>query len=723
MKMLENIPIPGFIADPEWGNHWNVGNNQEVSGYLDDAGNLCLTKVARFTLHTVLNATASDLRKLPKGRGVSVPQRASYTVALNADSRDKVRAQLAIHEFNAAGERISRVTVGNLDRVLFVPNARTVSLVISLRLTGQGTVKLRGLEFNSASAAKLAPGVHRHGSYLEPRRSQKIVERDEFAWIQSVRKALYDGTPLQVLFKRAEAKVAANLFIKSGHMLEAMEVVRQLGLYEGLTTSQLRRLFWHGRRTGFVTHALHALDEVILRTRDKKDVEARANLYADYEFHRDPWGLLQGLPETDSYDSGGPVLHMVGKALPERQTGYTVRTKYTTETLLSAGVRCVIAVQSGGNHDEGLTETIEHTKTGIPTVLFAGPAKQEVRREVWMRNNAQELYALVKRVKPSVIHAHSDFVNGALATHVGEATRIPVVYEARGFWEETWLSRIAQVQNWEDVDLTVQMFGLPDLYNLRRQSERRVRERAHRVITLADTMKDFILEESSDGVIAPEHISLARNAVDPDFFPVSVVPSKAREGLEIPEESLVVGYISSIVEYEGIEVLLDAFKFLVASKPAAYLLVVGDGPHLSRLRKKVEREGIPNVVLPGRVPHEDILSYYHAIDIFVVPRRRSRVTELVTPLKPFEAFSTGRAVVLSDVAALAEIAADAGEAARVFRADDSLDLARVLSELAEHPEHRKLMGEHAAAWVREKRSWARNVPVYKRVYRELQRNE
>lgn len=719
MKMLENLPIPGFIADPEWGNRWNIGENQPVSVNLDDSGNLSLTKAAEFTLHTVLNATASDFDELAEGQGVPVPRDASYTVALNARSEDRVRVQLVLHEFDASGKRTSRLLVENLERVLYVPMPGTTALVISLRTTGQGAVTVRGVEFNRAWSTGASPGIHKKGTIEEPDNRSKLPERDAHVWLLPVRKALYDGTPMSVLFTRKEAVEAVGLFIDGGYMLEAKEVVGHFNLYSDLATSRLRRLFWHGRRAGYLVHAIRALDEVVLRTQSDKDIAAREMLNAEYEFHRDPWGMLPELPPTTAFNPEGPVLHFVGKALPEMQTGYTVRTRYTTEALSAGGTECVIAVQVGGNHEEGLEEEVEHTVGGVRTVLLPGPSKRNALRSDWMSLNAEKLYALVTEVRPSVIHAHSDFTNGALATHVGRATGVPVVYEARGFWEETWLSRIAKAQGWEDVDLHMRMYGAPELYELRRQSERRVRERADRVITLAETMKDFILEESPNGAVKSENVTLARNAVDPGDFPTPTGPSSARELLAIDEHQVVVGYISSIVEYEGIETLLDGYKKLSDNHENVCLLIVGDGPHLNRLRTHAEKNSIPNVIFTGRIPHEDVLAYYHAIDIFVVPRRRTRVTELVTPLKPFEAFSTGRAVVMSDVAALVEIAQDSDGAARIFAADDSSSLALVLTELVGDPDQRRKMGERGSRWVRESRSWSSNVPAYQQVYNNL----
>src|SRR5699024_6805608 len=100
------------------------------------------------------------------------------------------------------------------------------------------------------------------------------------------------------------------------------------------------------------------------------------------------------------------------------------------------------------------------------------------------------------------------------------------------------------------------------------------------------------------------------------------------------------------------------------------------------------------------------------------PRRKSSVADLVTPLKPFEAFATGRAVVLYDVEALKEIAEDSG-AAEVFRAGLSRDLGWKLVGLLKDPQRRRVLGVGGARWVGGRRTWERNVGEYYRVYKSL----
>jgi glycosyltransferase involved in cell wall biosynthesis len=80
-----------------------------------------------------------------------------------------------------------------------------------------------------------------------------------------------------------------------------------------------------------------------------------------------------------------------------------------------------------------------------------------------------------------------------------------------------------------------------------------------------------------------------------------------------------------------------------------------------------------------------IKPYYGLIDVFVVPRTSEATTELVTPLKPFEAMAMEKAVVVSATRALSEIVAD-GETGFTFVPEDAGDLAAKVGLLIDSEE-------------------------------------
>jgi glycosyltransferase involved in cell wall biosynthesis len=148
------------------------------------------------------------------------------------------------------------------------------------------------------------------------------------------------------------------------------------------------------------------------------------------------------------------------------------------------------------------------------------------------------------------------------------------------------------------------------------------------------------------------------------------------------------------------------------------LLVVGDGPEREPLRRKARALGLDDAIFTGAVPHTQVLDYYSLIDLFVVPRRPDEVCHLVTPLKPFEAFATGRTVVLSDVRALAAIARES-QAAELFAAGDPAALADVLAKLLSDPDRCRELAGRGAQWVRGHRTWAANAGIYAALYAGL----
>jgi glycosyltransferase involved in cell wall biosynthesis len=153
--------------------------------------------------------------------------------------------------------------------------------------------------------------------------------------------------------------------------------------------------------------------------------------------------------------------------------------------------------------------------------------------------------------------------------------------------------------------------------------------------------------------------------------------------------------------------------------PTIRLLLVGGGHEEDRLRCQAAKAGIAGkVVFAGRVPHERVQDYYNLVDVFVYPRESTRVTELVTPLKPLEAMAQGRAVVASDVGGHRELIRE-GETGLLFRAGDPDSLADTVLGMLQHPELAAAMRVSARRFVETERTWTASVGRYADVYARL----
>jgi glycosyltransferase involved in cell wall biosynthesis len=398
------------------------------------------------------------------------------------------------------------------------------------------------------------------------------------------------------------------------------------------------------------------------------------------------------------------ILHIVTDALPSTSAGYTIRTQEIARAQRAAGLDPHVTTRIGfpvtaGAIDGRATVAVD----GVPyhrLLPWVMPGRMDRLYRAHLRRAAR----LTGRLRPAVLHAASNYANAVIALALRDATGLPVVYEVRGFWEDTWLSRHAA-----SADLT-----LSDRYLRTRALETHCMTEADVVVTLGEAMRDEIVERG----VPARSVVIVPNAVSESFLrPLPADGGRLRASLGIQPGELVVGLVSSLVAHEGIGTLLEAVKLLGDRGVRARALIVGDGPERTALQRQAAGLGL-DAVFTGRVPSSRVRDYHAVLDVFVVPRTPDRVCQLVTPLKPVEAMASGLPVVVSSVRALAEIVRD-GETGLLFPPLDAEALADQLKQLLDNPELRRKLGASAREWVARDRTWAHNAARYREIYSRL----
>jgi glycosyltransferase involved in cell wall biosynthesis len=432
----------------------------------------------------------------------------------------------------------------------------------------------------------------------------------------------------------------------------------------------------------------------------------------------------RGAPPTRSTPSrqardAGPeditVLHVVTNALPEVQAGYTIRTQGIAAGQRAAGMNAHVVTRLGFPVDTGrFTRSADFVHQGVPTHRLLPLGGVPLRADARLELGAHHLVRLAKEIDARLLHAHSKHDNGQLALLAGDKLGLPVVYEARGFLEETWRSRGG------DADT--------DYYRLSREAETACMRTADAVVTVSEPMRADIVERG----IPAGKVTVVGNAVPADYLGPVPDASGLRSELGIAAEAVAVGLVSTLNDYEGVDVLLEAIALV--DDPRLVALVVGDGParrDLERLAARLLPRG--RFFFTGRVPHSAARAHHAALDVFCVPRRRTPVTALVPPLKPVEAMATARPVVVSDLPPLVELVGDlaggrtdavaaAQEAVAlhvrglVATPDDPASWAGALRVLLYDPALRAHMGHAARRWVSEHRTWDAAARTYADLY-------
>lgn len=314
----------------------------------------------------------------------------------------------------------------------------------------------------------------------------------------------------------------------------------------------------------------------------------------------------------------------------------------------------------------------------------------------------RRLDALVRAVRPDILHAHSPVLTAMAAQGVADRHNIPLVYEIRAFWED------AAVGN-----------GTGRAGSLRYRATRALETRACHRAAAVGAICNGLLDDLRGRGIAADKLFAIPNGVDLAQFGAPAPRDAALAAQLGLEDAEVAGFIGSFYDYEGLDDLVAAAPALVAARPRLHILLVGGGPMEAALRAAAAASPVADRFrFTGRVPNAEVDRYYGLIDVLVYPRKRMRLTDLVTPLKPLEAMAQEKLVAASNVGGHRELIAD-GETGTLFPADDPAALARAVAAMfadrGAWPERRA----RARAFVAAERTWGASVQRYVPVYERL----
>ena len=395
------------------------------------------------------------------------------------------------------------------------------------------------------------------------------------------------------------------------------------------------------------------------------------------------------------------ALHFLTNSLPHTGSGYAQRSHSIMTSLKDEGWKVEVLTRAGyplsiGKFQAKATDDID----GITyRRVLPNAYKSDMRSKI--QQQADALAEAVVRLKPRVIHTTTDFSNALAVMTVAKAFGIPWVYEVRGQLADTWASTRP-----EGVKTSQR-------YRLFREREAFVASQATHVLTLGEAMKAELV-----GLGVPsEKISLAPNAIGDSYLDEPIESTQARQMLGLSTEHQYVGTVSSLVAYEGLDLLIQAAAELIPENPKLRVLIVGSGVEANNLKELSKSLGIyEQCIFPGRVPRNDARTYHCALDIFVVPRRNLPVTQAVTPLKPVEALACEVPVIAADLPALRELVLP-GETGLLVPPDDSHHLAHAIRALLNDPSKRASMGAAGRKQMLAERTWKANAQMLSETYK------
>lgn len=394
------------------------------------------------------------------------------------------------------------------------------------------------------------------------------------------------------------------------------------------------------------------------------------------------------------------ILHVLDHSLPAH-SGYTFRTRALMKAQAAKGWQ--VAGVTGVRHPVAgpPVETVDGlTFYRTPPVA---PMRSPIREWREIGALAARVAGLIDEWRPDLLHAHSPVLDALAALRAGKRAGIPVIYEIRAFWED------AAVGNGTGREGSAR-------YRLTRRLETHAVRSADAVAVICEGLRGDLVARGID----PAKIIVSPNGVDLDLFGDPPPRDEAlAASIGIAAGDAVIGFIGSFYDYEGIDDLIAAMPALIAREPRARLLLVGGGPMEAALKAQAAASSAAERIhFVGRVPHDAVELYYSLIDILAYPRKKMRLTDLVTPLKPLEAMAQGKLVAASDVGGHRELIED-GVTGTLFAPDDPAAIAGALGDLLGD---RALWDERrrtARIFVEAHRNWSSNILRYEPVYQRL----
>jgi glycosyltransferase involved in cell wall biosynthesis len=321
------------------------------------------------------------------------------------------------------------------------------------------------------------------------------------------------------------------------------------------------------------------------------------------------------------------------------------------------------------------------TVSGIEVVRiwsYVAPNKAMVRRTLnYLSYLISATVAAPFLERPDIIVSSSpQFFCGLAGYPVSRLLRRPWVVEIRDLWPESIVAVGAMRPN--VVTRALQVL------------ERLVYRKSDHIVSASEA---FIPHFEACG-IARDKISVVTNGVDLSLFAGPTRPEEFRKKHNL-EGKFVAAYLGTHGMAHKLETVLEAADRLRSRSDIVFLLA-GDGAERERLQAQCRAMALPNVLMLGQLPRDEMPTVWASSDAALVLLRASPVFELVIPSKMLEAMAMRRPVILG-VRGQAQRIVEGGDCGVVFEPEDAEGLARQVVGLADDPALRRRLGDNGSS--------------------------
>ena len=231
--------------------------------------------------------------------------------------------------------------------------------------------------------------------------------------------------------------------------------------------------------------------------------------------------------------------------------------------------------------------------------------------------------------------------------------------------------------------------------------ERNAVSKASKIIVVSESMRDFLVNEWK---VPEDKIEIIPNG----YFEEKL---ERFDGSE-EEEGLIsfIGVFTHNIDY-------DKVIELAKSREDARIYMIGDGPMRAEFIKRVKREGLKNVLVPGFLPDDEAYSILAKSQVCIFPLKNTLHTKVAGHMKTFD-YAALRKAIATDRDGTAVIF-ERHNAALVSDPANPEQFIENVHKLLEDEKLRKKLGENARRLVKDF-TWDKQGEKLVRMYKKLE---
>lgn len=289
----------------------------------------------------------------------------------------------------------------------------------------------------------------------------------------------------------------------------------------------------------------------------------------------------------------------------------------------------------------------------------------------------KDLKKIIKKTKPDILYGftcNSMFALGVIARQL----KIPLVIEMHEAGHKEFDPNII----WRHV------LG---------SFEKIILKQTQGLVTASSITKDYYLNFGENPGLP---IRVIYGGVDVGLFnpevPLAAEMQKIRK-----EGKMIIGYIGDFKPYQGLDFILESA--LATNEDFLYIIMGRDS---KELKMKIAEYNLQDKVFTfGHKKYETIPGYLKGMDIMVIPRPSTSITEYAFPSKLSEYMAMGKVVVATGVGGAREIIKDKENGIIIPANDIPKNLINSFILLKSNPELKKKIERNALNFVRNNLTW------------------